>query len=227
MQVRAVTFGNCLSPEYCKAVVAGLGAQLRSVKWQSHIDLSVLAPCTGLEELEINSLFKITSMPILNGEFLPNLRKLSSNQCLNEFGPTFETFRPSLTEVRLHCAHFGCDQQVSGCNWEDLPQLWPNLEHFTLMQYNEDLTSSKASQIFPQLKKLKSLSLSIEKKYDRLERDGVEYQGVAGEEARDRLVAQFWDLPSPIRLQFKDFYHFPCNFLKNMLKVRNRQIALF
>jgi hypothetical protein len=204
MQLRTVTFDD-LSPEYCEAVAAGLGAQLLSVIWNNCNDLSLLAPCTRLEELEIRSVDEETMTHYLNGEFLPNLRKLSTYHCcLRQFGRTFETVRPSLTEVRLDCAHFGCDQQVSVCNWEDLPRLWPNLEHFSFIQYNEHLTMNSARHIFPQLKKLKSVNLPIETMFGEFHDAGPSMgDHLSTEEFRNRLVALFWDLPSPIQLQLE------------------------
>ena len=152
-----MTFGALL-PCYCEAVLAALGHLLLSVTWENENDLSLLIPCTQLEELEIKS-FK-EPKKILT-DFLPNLKKLVVNGgCLGAFMRTFETFRPSLTHVRLNCAHFG--KNGSLFKWEDLPLLWPNLENFSLEKHSKSLPLYKVRDIFTQFRHLKSLNLPIE-----------------------------------------------------------------
>ena len=214
-----MTFGD-LSPEYCEALVAALGDQLLSVTWKTDNDLSLLAPCAHLEELIVKSVSDTPMRtPFLTENFLPGLEKLITNRCLFSFGRTFETVRPSLTQVQLNCAHFDCDE-VSVCKWEDLPHLWPNLQHFSLYQHNQYLELDDMCKIFPHLKKLKSLVLPIEITEDCGGTEEVVEEGdliikgyKSDEEARDVLLDQFWKMPSPIQLKFQeDFHYYLCDF---------------
>lgn len=194
--------------EYREVFLASFGHQLSSIKLAKcyQFDPAAFARFTKLEELEVE--FNVKAPPLTSrtaNNFLPNLRKLVVNRCLCSFSPTFETFRPSLTEVRLVCAHFG-NGDVSSFNWEDLPQLWPNLEHFSFIHRSNSLTLDQVREIFPQFKKLNSLCLPI---YTNSFSEGVAVpswqKGMKStKEMRDYLVDQFWQLPSPIELSFQD-----------------------
>ena len=220
-----MTFSD-LSAEYCKAIVASLGSQLLSINWKDKVDdvdFALLGPCTQLEELEIHATVncsRLNNKFIVIEDFLPKLKKLVSECCLVTYMLAFESVRPTLTEVRLNCAHFGAcyddddDDAHPLCEWEDVPNRWPNLENFSLEKYNKrlSLNLNEMRDIFPRFKNLKSLILPIEpilsdSDVDEYYSDFDSWQEEEEDREREELVAHFWQLPSPIQLTFKEESH--------------------
>ena len=132
-----MTFDHSCSPENRRAVMASLGGQLLSVKYDSceNIDFAALVPCAGLRVLEIKC--GINEKPISSPNsidadtFLPQLKKLHVDCCLVRESRLFEKGRPMLEDSCIRCVHFGISG-ASKSNWEDVPHLWPQLQRLEL-----------------------------------------------------------------------------------------------
>lgn len=162
LQVRFITFGP-VDAEYRKAILSSLGSQLISLCFVlgQDFDLIELLPCTQLRQLVITKCeFKSTQTPIPKEVFLPALRFLHLQSCL-EAPNLLHMEIPSLVELRLHCAHFGLPE-VSNLNWNDLPLLYPNLRHFILCYPCKSLTLDLVRKFPLELANLKSIELPLE-----------------------------------------------------------------
>lgn len=150
-----------LPGDYCETVVACLPQQqLTSIKFGlcSEMDMTqLLLPCSQLEELEIGKDCQMVMTPTAlepGDVFLPNLKNLRvTSCCLGQGSSLFETARPLLNRVELNCVHFDI-QEVGDQRWEDLPDLWPNLEYLTLHRV-QGLTAAKLIHILSRLTRLK------------------------------------------------------------------------
>ena len=137
MQVQSVKF-KTVSSSYCLAVLSSIGHQLLQVQFEEckEIDLSQLASCGRLEELEIDwkcsvmsllSSTPIHSIQSLGDTFLPRLKKLECLVCLGPASPFFESHRPALKDLTLSCSHIGISK-ATHLDWNHVPDLWPNLK---------------------------------------------------------------------------------------------------
>ena len=157
-----------IAPDYCQAVLKGIGGQLIKVNFKSclYIDFAHFQPCTRLEEMNIDGTSSVklaTLNPTINLEtFLPRLKILvdSSSSCLGQWSRIFETKRPSLIDLRTHCAHFDISG-VSAFQWSDLPTLLPNLETFDIKSAKCLTLDTICYQILPWMKKLTTLRLPV------------------------------------------------------------------
>ena len=163
-----------ISDEYRKVVLNCIDAdQIHTMKFVNCKDIdpiTELLPCTSLEKLAIwNSgflPFDDASASALRdspedqtnySQFLPNLKNFATyNSCLGECSPLFECHRPSLTALILSCSHIGISS--TPLNWEDIPDLWPNLESLHLDK-TSGLSIKMVSQILPRLVHLQTLGL--------------------------------------------------------------------
>ena len=156
--------------DYLNAVLSVLGSQLIKLdisltyNFNANIDVfSGLLYCSQLEELSILpyavSLASQAHIEFLSTEnFLPRLKRLEVSRCLEVWSRLFECHRPALTSLYLACPHFGMVDR-SSFNWIDIPQLFPNLQEFHIDK-GEGLSLNILHQFVPQLKHLKSLTLS-------------------------------------------------------------------
>jgi len=161
-----VTFDHSCSPENRRAVLASLGGQLLSVKYDGceNIDFAELVPCTGLRVLEIEygDVKRTSSTNSIDAEtFLPQLRNLHVDCCLGRESRLFENVRPTLEDLYIRCVHFGISG-ASKSNWEDVPHLWPQLQRLELWCPSKALTFDKVLQIIPQMPYIRYLMLPYE-----------------------------------------------------------------
>ena len=192
--------------------------QLLSISWDNDNDLAILAPCTKLEELEIRD-GEGDPTPVEPEYFLPNLKKLVVDRCLGDFSRAFESARPTLTEVHLNCCHFGLacysgsgpsgdEWELVSKEWEEVANMWPNIEDFTFIHENEELTFLKVRDVFPRLNKLKSLKLTAY--WDGLEMDDLEE---SDKKELQSIRDDFWNLPASIPLRFEeDVFMHECQY---------------
>ena len=120
---------------YCRALLASIGGQLLQLTYFcQNIDLSQLVPCDQLENLKIEwfcSINQSMATPIIQ-PFLPNLKNLKCYTCFGALSTVFECARVPLKHLLLDCCHLGVPE-VTHLNWRDIPDLWPNLETFELV----------------------------------------------------------------------------------------------
>lgn len=163
MQVHTVTLTSC-PVDYRRAVLAALGGQLLRLKLDNclELDLTDLKICNRLKELEFNFGCEFLPLSVKAEEpFLPCLQKLRLDDILRCVGLTsrfFETVKPSLTELRLSCAHFGV-REASEFDWGDLPLLFPNLKLFEFCAPSKSLTLEKVRDLVPRLHNLETLRI--------------------------------------------------------------------
>ena len=163
IKVRSVTFDASCSAENRRAVMASLGGQLLSVKYDccENIDLAELVSCTELRDLEIQygNVKPTKSTKSIDAEtFLPQLRKLHVDCCLGLESRLFENVRPTLVDLYIRCVHFGIPE-ASKSHWDDAPRLWPQLQSLELWCPSKTLTFDKVRQIIPQMPYIRYLML--------------------------------------------------------------------
>ena len=100
----------------------------------------------------------LRTLSALSVPFLPILNRLVvSGTCLGDWSRLFECNRPSLNTLFLSCSHIGIASK-SPFNWEDIPNLWPNLQCLHLDK-TTGLTVNKLRDIIPLFHHLAALSL--------------------------------------------------------------------
>ena len=109
IKVRSVTFDASCSAENRRAVMAILGGQLLSVKYDCCENIELVS-CTELRELEIQygNVKPTKSTRSIDAEtFLPQLRKLHVDCCFGLESRLFENVRSTLVDLYIRCVHFG------------------------------------------------------------------------------------------------------------------------
>ena len=151
---------------YRRTFLAILGHQLHGLAFRCFslvIDVvAELLPCNQLKELSICP--NCTLPPPESTEFpedtnfLPQLRKLTSQSCLGVWSPLFfERKRPLLLTLKLACPHIGI-ASMSKLKWRDVPDLWPGIRELNL--YNaKEFTIETLFEIVPELSDLKVLGI--------------------------------------------------------------------
>ena len=171
------------------AVLSVLGAQLKSLsllKFDDLLDVATeLAPCTQIKELIVSDGNFTLEMPNQSETFLSTLKELGVLSCVSQSTLPI----PSLTELSLHCAHYGLDDNLP---WDQLPHLYPNLQVFGLERVCESLTLDVVRELAMQFTGLREMELPIE----MLKTD--EEKKIA-----DELATELEQLESPIYLQFR------------------------
>ena len=153
-----------VSPNYRKAVLLGIGAQLSNLTFASceSIDIADLVACPALEVLRIlfSSTLFLPENPVekfsVHNAFLPKLHHLESDICLHEnYSHLFEEKR-SMTHLELDCCHV--HTKASTMNWNDITKCWQRIQFLRIRQCTGlDMTSVKSLPL--QLTKLKELNL--------------------------------------------------------------------
>ena len=154
-----------VSPNYRKAVLSAIGAQLSNLTFVSceSIDIADLVACTSLEVLRIlfsSTLFlpreNLVEKFAVRDAFLPKLYHLESDICLQErYSYLFEE-KCSMTHLELECCHI--HTKASTLNWNDMTKCWQRIQILRIRQCTGlDITSIKLLSL--QLTKLKELSL--------------------------------------------------------------------
>ena len=180
---------------YRAAVLASLGGQLKSLKlYQCHeIDLvAELAPCTQLEELEIDVCrLKPTPNLVENVAFLSTLKKLNISFSRGYLPQLLSLPLPSLTELHLYVRHSDLDDGTVS-DWIKLLRLYPNLRALSLISCPcKRLMLDDIRVIITQLPCIESICFPQE-----------EYQTKEEEQLYKELVVELTQLPSPITLEF-------------------------
>ena len=153
LQVETVSFSDVPS-DYCQAILASLGPQLVRLDFNNcqDIELGILEPCAGLEELKIGSTcsLKLTTPPE-RPLILPRLQSLDISCCVSPWSSRLlETDeRLSLIHLKLNCTHF---------DWGDVSQLFPNLEYLALLSKGLK-TLEELRQIINRMAYLKKIQL--------------------------------------------------------------------
>jgi len=145
-----VAFDHRPPPKNRRAVLASLGGQLPSVKYDScaNIDFAELVLCTGLSGLKIeygDIKPTLSTNPIDAETFLPQWRKLYVDSCLGRESRLFENVRPSMEDLYIHCVHL----VISGASkskWEFTPHPWPQLQRLKFLCPCKILTFNKLRQ---------------------------------------------------------------------------------
>ena len=163
LQLQVVKFES-VSSSYFQAVLVSIGAQLLILRYEScrNIDLSQLARCVRLEELNIDFNCSIKANPIqLLGEAL--LPGLKSRTCYS-----FVWINVSLVRTSQNYAEESHSALLSHWHpwgnsfliWIDInvPDLWPNLKEIDL-SYVKELTIEKMRSIIFTMSNLKFFSI--------------------------------------------------------------------
>ena len=124
-------------------------------------DLEELLPCSELEELVIKNgcQFPTTRSPEAE-TLLRRLKTLHIECCLAQCSLLFECEMPSLTNLQLHCAHFGIPG-ASNFRWDNIPSLWPNVKNLKLSSLPPNMTVDAIHLITQRIPNLKSIELPI------------------------------------------------------------------
>lgn len=146
-----------ISSSFCHAILNSIGGQLLNLFFVNsrNIDLSLLAVCNQLEELDIDCdcSFKTTiEKPVQN--FLPRLKIFVSYSCLGSLSPVFECRKSSLKKLTLICSHLGVPG-VTHLNWSHVPDLWPILEEMHIFNASKNLTIDIRRLFMSRMKPLK------------------------------------------------------------------------
>ena len=151
--------------EFTRAVLSSLGDQLQKVKFrdQSQIDPFQLLQFPQLEKLIIGAYCEVNPLtpgnPLDFDCFLPKIEEIYSGSCFGPWSFLFEMgTKSSLTRLDLMCSHFGNPESLLHMQWEDIPDLWPNLQKLRLLRV-EGLTLEKLLDIIPRLPFLEELLL--------------------------------------------------------------------
>ena len=159
-QIKEISFCREVSTKNHRLVLATLGGRLQELGFDGFdtVNISHLIPCVNLENLLIDCRIAVTETEglIRPDVFLPNLKKLQVESCLNSLSRRLmETPRPSLKQLSLTCAHFGI-QAASGIQWEDVPDLWPNIQELSFRS-SQGLTMDTLCDIIPRFNDLQKL----------------------------------------------------------------------
>ena len=116
------------------------------------IENSTMAPIDNFDQLALHLPPAILGDA---GQFLPNLKSLSMvGTCFGHWSRLFECHRPSLSALHLTYCHIG-RSSMGQFNWDDTPNLWPNLQKLELFQAGHQ-TRKLLKKIVPQLKEFKN-----------------------------------------------------------------------
>jgi len=158
-----------IGPEYFRVLLASIGDKFINMEFEvCNINLLDLVLCTNLEVLDFGFGCELDSTPesaldqINQGGtmFLPNLKELTVGCCMGKSSRLIETIRPSLTKVDLLCCHLENPLVDDLSNWEDLPDLWPNIQELG-METAYGLTMDMLRRIVPRLKSIQVFSLPV------------------------------------------------------------------
>lgn len=161
-KVERVTFTK-VSPNYQKAVLSSIGAQLSNLTFLSceSIDMTDLVACTALEVLRIlfYSTLCLPENPVDKFSvhaFLPKLYYLESDICLHERFSHLFAEKCSITHLELECCHIGT--KASTLNWNNMAKYWQRIQILRIRQCT-GLDVASVKSLCRQLPKLKELSL--------------------------------------------------------------------
>lgn len=173
VQLQTVRFSwlEGIDAGYCRALLTTYGDRFLRIQFHvSSFNLLHLVPCTKLQVLSFDHSCSLitpeSAVQDINKDvtnFLPNLQKLAAGCCLGKSSRLFETRRPSLTKVDLLCCHLENPLVHDLSSWDDLPNLWPNIEELKITTVH-GLTLDKLRRFVPLLESIKFLSLSAPSK---------------------------------------------------------------
>ena len=160
-----------VASDYRRAVLSVIGPKLLELKFFNCDGIYIAAellPCKKVEDMFINKGSSLVPIPpgveIPADHFMPGLKTLFFTSCSSDLLRLLETPRPSLTQLKCNCVHFGIPQ-ASEHNWIDLPNLWPNLESFLIFARSRSTTTEGLPQmrrVIPHLLKLEKFALREE-----------------------------------------------------------------
>lgn len=134
-----------------------------------NINPQVWFQCPRLQSLRIVGSCTLAIPPEISAHskerFLPNLKKLESDICLENLSQLFQE-KSSYICLIIYCCHVALKES----EWLLIPKLWPNIENLSIGQSN-GLTMDTADHIFPMFRRLRELTLPRGMLWSKNERD--------------------------------------------------------
>lgn len=158
---------NKIPQTYLRSVIEALKVNLKTMEFKGIKDLQIanLVPLANVDMLVIGLGCQMKVLPTeMEGTFdiavLPCLKKLTTECCLPlAFSDLFECHRPLLTELHLNCCHIGVRRYGNDFTWDDVPNIWSNLQKLSLRCVDSSLTMRKLQQIVPMFEHLTELKI--------------------------------------------------------------------
>jgi len=113
IQLNSITLLG-VDSKFVKLILDVFGPTLRKLEldFMKEVEMSHLAPCSLLEELTIKRCRNMKASYPANwtwATFLPQLKSIKSECCLENWAPLFERKLGSLIAAQLSCCHIGTD----------------------------------------------------------------------------------------------------------------------